>query len=176
MHKNFLHLVHQQLAKFRPFHNENIQITGSLFLEEKQAVIFFVKEIEQTALALSQQHDEDYANVYAKKLFQQFEALNKAISSLNTASPKKTLPFHSHYRFPKNVHSLPPARRLTEYRKALRALNEKISWLIEQQYNANFSEKAPLANQIAETEYRKMNCLKAIEELEEQILIAGVKR
>ncbi|EPY99731.1 primosomal replication protein PriC, partial [Mannheimia haemolytica] len=64
-----------------------------------------------------------------------------------------------------------PNKRLQEYRKALRALNEKISWLVEQNLNTqNEATKQTLQNQITETEYRKMKCLKAIEDLEQELL------
>ncbi|VTR41853.1 Primosomal replication protein N'' [Actinobacillus pleuropneumoniae] len=59
---------------------------------------------------------------------------------------------------------------MNEYRKALRALNEKISWLLEKSYTAtNDAEKNTWQLQIEETEYRKMKCQKAIEELEEKL-------
>ena len=80
---------------------------------------------------------------------------------------KKVERFISPYRPPRNVHSLPKEKRLVEYRKALRALNEKICWLTEKQYQAenraNKEEVLLYQQQIQETEFRKIKCLIAIE-------------
>lgn len=46
-----------------------------------------------------------------------------------------------------------------------------MSWLVEKNYNED-SEilRQALQNQIVETEYRKMKCIKAIEDLEQELL------
>lgn len=126
-------------------------------------------KIIHTAQLLSQQTTEDYADFYATKLLRQFDALNHAVFMLEKADLSAREVFTTSFSFPKNIHALPPARRLNEYRKALRALNEKISWLLEKSYAANENEKIMWQQQVEETEYRKMKCQKAIEELEEKL-------
>nr|WP_269318008.1 primosomal replication protein PriC [[Haemophilus] ducreyi] len=71
------------------------------------------------------------------------------------------------------MQALPPVKRLAEYKKALRALNEKISWLIKMSYT-NGNEN--IQQQMQETEFRKQKCLKAIDELEEEILILRLNK
>ncbi|WP_150539699.1 primosomal replication protein PriC [Actinobacillus vicugnae] len=166
MMSNFPILVEKQLDMFLPFYEYEVIISEHIFTVQKQKVSFFVQEILHTATILSLQSSEDYANVYATRLFHQIEALKKAIQPLKQEN--NALLFQSAFHFPKNIHSLAPTRRLYEYRKALRALNEKISWLVEKGYNAKEAEKTRLERQIQETEFRRMKCLKAIEDLEEQ--------
>lgn len=168
MIKNFPTLVQKQLDTFLPFYDYEVIISENIFSISKQKVSFFVQEITQTANELNKQYSEDYANAYAAKLFHQYEALAQAVKTLKLTQSNDTLLFQSSFQFPKNIHSLAPTRRLNEYRKALRALNEKISWLVEKRYNASEADKVLLERQIQETEYRKMKCLKAIEDLEEQ--------
>lgn len=168
MMRNFPTLVQKQLDTFLPFYEHEVIISENIFSTPKQKVSFFVQEIIQTANKLNKQSSEDYANAYAAKLFQQYEALNQAIQVIKSKQRNEASLFQSSFRFPKNIHVLTPIRRLNEYRKALRALNEKISWLVEKSYNASEADKALLERQIQETEYRKMKCLKAIEDLEEQ--------
>ncbi|WGE49360.1 primosomal replication protein [Actinobacillus equuli subsp. equuli] len=169
MIRYFPALVQKQLDIFLPFDEHEVIISENIFSTQKQKVSFFVQEIMQTANKLNKQNSEDYANAYAAKLFHQYEALTQAVKILKlTNGNNETLLFQSSFQFPKNIHSLAPTRRLNEYRKALRALNEKISWLVEKRYNASETEKVLFERQIKETEYRKMKCLKAIEDLEEQ--------
>lgn len=167
----FYPLIKQQLERFIPFSEQEVTVSNKFFSQKTQKVAFFVQEIEQTALLLSQQESDEYAYVYAERLFSQFESLENAMTSLKREKTSvKKEKFHSPFRFPRNIHTLSPHRRLIEYRKVLRALNEKISWLVEKNYFASEQEKSSLQAQIAETEYRKQKCLKAIEDLEEKVL------
>lgn len=168
MIRDFPTLVQKQLEIFLPFYAYEVVISEKIFSVQKQKISYFVQEILQTANELNRQSSEDYVNAYAARLFQQCEALTQAIKPLKLKQSDEPLLFQSTFRFPKNIHYLAPTRRLNEYRKALRALNEKISWLVEQYYNVSDAEKFLLKKQIEETEYRKMKCLKAIEDLEEQ--------
>ena len=99
-------------------------------------------------------------------MLEQVDALQKAVKSIQKKS--KLAAFSSNYRFPKNVHTLPVEKRLIEYRKALRILNDKISWLLDKQCHApNDAERTHYQQQIQETEFRRKKCLAAIERLEE---------
>ncbi|WGE36646.1 primosomal replication protein [Actinobacillus genomosp. 1] len=168
MFSNFSQLIQQKLEIFSPFTEKEVIVKENIFFKKQQKVSNFMQEITYTARLLAQQTSEDYADFYATKLLQQFDALNQAVLILKkSASPSKV--FVPSFSFPKNIHTLPPARRLNEYRKALRALNEKISWLLEKSYAANENEKIMWQQQVEETEYRKMKCLKAIEDLEEKL-------
>lgn len=168
MFSNFSQLIQQKLEIFSPFTEKEVIVKENIFSKKQQKVSNFMQEITYTARLLAQQTSEDYADFYATKLLQQFDALNQAVLILKkSASPSKV--FVPSFSFPKNIHTLPPARRLNEYRKALRALNEKISWLLEKSYAANENEKIMWQQQVEETEYRKMKCLKAIEDLEEKL-------
>lgn len=157
----------QHLAFFTPFLAQKAVVFDSCFTKKEQAVADFVAEIKHTAQQLSQQTDGAHAEIYAEKLLRQFDALKRAVGQLK---PAKQAVFHSSYHFPRNIHSLPPTKRLHEYRRVLRALNEKLSWLIEQNLRTEaFEQKKQLENSIQETEYRKMKCLAAIEKLEEEL-------
>lgn len=165
--KNFSQHIEQLLKKFEPFLTQQAVVSGGYFTKEGALVSQFVEEIKQSVHLLQQQNQPEYAEIYAEKLLRQFDALNKAVAVLSKEKPRETA-FRSAYHFPKNVHALSPEKRLIEYRKALRALNDKISWLVEKQLNASHhDEYQQLKYQIDETEYRKMRCLAAIEELEE---------
>ena len=99
-------------------------------------------------------------------MLEQVDALQKAVKSIQKKS--KLAAFSSNYRFPRNVHALPVEKRLIEYRKALRILNDKIIWLLDKQYHApNDAERTHYQQQIQETEFRRKKCLTAIEILEE---------
>lgn len=164
--KDFLQNFEAFLSSFTPHMDRQAVIFGEFFTQKEGKVAEFVAEIRATALQLNQQEDAEHTEVLADKLLKQFDALQKAINRLPKKQEKAV--FHSAYRFPRNVHSMPPEKRLNEYRKALRALNDKVSWLLEQQYKTdNEAEKITYQQQIQETEYRKMKCLAAIEELEE---------
>ena len=166
----FYPLIKQQLERFIHFSEQEVTVSNTFFSQKTQKVAFFVQEIKQTALLLSQQESDEYADIYAERLFRQFESLENATASLREKTSVKKEKFHSPFRFPPNIHTLSPHKRLIEYRKVLRALNEKISWLVEKNYFASEQEKSSLQEQIAETEYRKQKCLKAIEDLEEKVL------
>lgn len=166
---NFTQAIQQQCVIFRPFLEKDIEISATLFRLSKGKVKDFLAELEQTSQFVSQQSQPDYVEFYAQRLVQQFDLLKKAVDKLQIQQ-KTTLPsFKSNYRFAKNLKNLPACQKREEYQKALRALNEKISWLIEQSYQAgSSSQKAAIEAQIQETEYRKQKCLLAIEEIEYQ--------
>lgn len=164
----FIHQIKQYLESVQSLSKEEIEINSSYFSKRKGAVSFFLSEIERTAETLINQHEITYIEYYSDQLIKQFDALNKAVSKIH--HKKKTVQFHSSFQFSANVHHLSPTKRLQEYRKALRALNEKISWLMEQNYNEEDEMMSQaLQNQITETEYRKSKCLKAIEDLEQEL-------
>lgn len=164
--KGFWHNIECFLAVFTPYLDKQAVVLGEFFTKKEGFVAEFVAELRTTALLLNQQNEAEYAEVLADKLLKQFDALQKAVKRLPKKQEKGR--FQSVYQFSRNVHTLPPIKRLNEYRKALRALNDKISWLLEQQYKAEKeAEKLAYQQQIQETEYRKMKCLAAIEELEE---------
>lgn len=162
----FIEKIEQNLNELTPFGEEKTVVFGYFFTKNEEKVAFFLDEIRQTAQLLAQQTRVEYAEIYAKKLLDQIDALQKAVNKLKKT--KNVERFYSSYSFAKNVHSLPPDKKLPEYRKALRAFNEKISWLFDKQYQAkNESEALYYLQKIEETEFRKMRCLQAIEDLEE---------
>lgn len=164
----FIAQVQQNLMAFSAFLDKKIVLNSPYFSQNSGLVSHFVAEIEQTVDALIAQNDDLYLEYYCDKLIKQFDSLNKAIENIPKA--KKNVQFHSSFQFSANVHRLSPTERLQEYRKALRALNEKISWLMEQNYNEeNAALQRALQDQITETEYRKMKCQKAIEDLEQEL-------
>ncbi|WGE92000.1 primosomal replication protein PriC [Actinobacillus genomosp. 1] len=169
MFSNFSQLIQQKLEIFSPFTEKEVIVKGNIFSKKQQKVSDFVQEITDTAQLLAQQTNEDYADFYATKLLRQFDSLNQAVLILKKSDSSSKEVFVPSFSFSKNIHALPSARRLNEYRKALRALNEKISWLLEKSYAANENEKIMWQQQVEETEYRKMKCLKAIEDLEEKL-------
>lgn len=163
---HFIEQIDQLLQPFLPYAEQQIRVRRLCFSRPEQTVGQFVNEIRQTLQQLNQAQNPHYAEIYAQKLLEQFDALHIQLPKLK--QPKPT--FNSSYHFSGNIHRLPPAKRLVEYRQALRLLNEKISWLLEQQYQTQFdSENTDFSQLIAETEYRKQKCLNAIEELEESL-------
>lgn len=166
---NFIAQLKQQLNHFSADLQREIHIESDHFIITQGSVARFIEEIEQTAALLASQTDSNYSEYYAQRLIQQFDTLKQAVEK-QKKSAKTPLSYRSSYRFPKNVHHLPIEKRLVEYKKALRALNEKLAWLSEQSFLATSSERANYVRQIEETEYRKQKCLAAIEELEQQAL------
>lgn len=165
----FLAQVKQNLTELASFSEQKITINSSFFTKQSGLVSFFISEIEKTAEQLLNQKDIEYSEFYAEKLIRQFDALNRAVKKIQ--EQKKRLQFNSSFQFSPKIHSLSPHKRLQEYRKALRALNEKISWLMEKNYNEeNETLKQNLQTQIVETEYRKKKCIQAIEDLEQELL------
>ncbi|MDG6882701.1 Primosomal replication protein N'' [Phocoenobacter uteri] len=165
--------IHQKLAIFSPYLTQEITIYADCFSQHTQTVQAFVNEIEQTATILTKINQDDVVEFYADKLILQFRTLQKSVEFLKN-KPKYTENarpvFQSSYRFPKNIHTLRPAKRLEEYRKALRLLNDKISWIIEQRYKSQTNEdKTYWQIQLQETEYRKQRCVDAIEKTEEDL-------
>lgn len=164
--QTFIQKIEQTLAEFTPFEGKQAVISGHFFSKSEDKIAFFIEEIRQTALLLQQQNQVEYAEIYAKKLLDQIDALQKAVNKLKKTNNVER--FYSSYSFAQNVHSLPPDKKLPEYRKALRAFNEKISWLFDKQFQAkNEAEALYYQQKIEETEFRKMRCLKAIEDLAE---------
>lgn len=158
--------IRSYLAQFQPYHSQRVVITQPYFSKAEQSVGEFVGELAQTMRQLEGESNPAYAEIYAKKLLDQFNALQQQLPKLQQPSVQ----FQSSYSFSPKIHRLPPAKRLAEYRKALRALNEKISWLSEQLYQTEQAEQqAILHSQLAETEFRKQKCLIAIETLEEEL-------
>lgn len=157
---HFLPSFQKQLTQFEPYLQQKIVIRSAYFSTSHQTVAQFVAEIQQTATLLAHQQNSEYAEFYVDRLLKQFNRLQSAVSVLQKPN---SATFYSSFSFAKNVHSLPPNKRLQEYRKALRALNEKMSWLIEQQLNAEGERRLQLQKQIEDTEYRKRKCLEAIE-------------
>lgn len=164
----FIAQIKANLAEFQPLSHLRITINSDCFSMKEAQINAFITEIEQTAEALVSQQEVLHSEYYADRLLKQFDILTQAINKQTESN--KEAKFHSSFQFSPRVHQLPPEKRLAEYRKALRALNEKISWLIEQNYaTEDESRKTLLQNQIAETEHRKMNCLQAIEDLEQEL-------
>lgn len=157
--------LQQKLATFLPYATQTISLSSPVFQLANATVHDFLNEIQETATQLNAQKESEYSEYYAQKLVRQFDALQQAVEKAQKNA--NTLPqFKSAYRFPKNLHHLPAEKRLPEYRKALRALNEKLAWLSEQIYVVDDEQKPLLVAQIQETEYRKLKCLQAIELLE----------
>lgn len=163
---NFTQRILEKCTIFAPYLTHKVQISSVLFQRSEGQVADFLQEIEKTCQLVTEQSQPLYTAFYAKRLVEQFDLLNKVVKNLQNAKNTKMPSFKSNYRFAKNLAYLPACKKREEYHKALRALNEKISWLIEQ---AQQSQTAELKNhfeaQIAETEYRKQKCLIAIEEL-----------
>lgn len=165
----FISRIKQNLSELHSFSALHISPNSAIFSQQTGLVSHFIEEIETTTAQLLSQTEVSYSEFYADKLLKQFDALYKAIEKCQAPKDKKA--FISTYQFSPNIHRLPPNKRLPAYRQALRALNEKLSWLVEQNLNeTDEAIKQSLQNQIAETEYRKMKCLKAIEDLEQELL------
>lgn len=161
----FLDQLNRHIEAFLPYSSIKITIKSHYFKRAEQPVSGFIQEIQETATLLEQSSAE-HAEIYAKKLLEQYETLKIAVTRI----PKQKPVFKASVSLSPHIHRLPPEKRLVEYRKALRALNEKISWLTEQQLQTQLAnEQRNLADQLAETEYRKQKCLAAIEELEEKL-------
>lgn len=162
--KNFTQLIQSQLIQFSPVSQEKVIISHRSFTLTQAKVSDFVQEILDTCVEIEKQTQSENVAVYSQKLVEQFDCLTKAVQKLDQQKISSSS-FSSNYRFPKNIHFLPREKRIIEYQKALRALNEKISWLLEQSYRCSPEEKANYLKSIEETEYRKQKCLLAIEEL-----------
>lgn len=161
----FTQALQQKLAFFSENSAAQVEILSDFFTIQRGCVGDFLAEIRQSGELLSRQTGEQHAEYYAERLIKQVELLQQAVQK-QQKSAKTQAVFSSSYRFPRNIHNLPPERRLVEYKKALRALNEKLAWLSEQCCLAEGEEKGRYIALLGETEYRKMKCLKAIEELE----------
>lgn len=160
--------ITEQCEIFSPFSESVIKLESPFFRIKTGKVSDYVAEITNTISMLKGQTDTEYTDVYAQRLLNQFETLHKATKTLQLKKIEHAV-FHSTFQFPKNIHYLPSEKRLIEYRKALRALNEKISWLMEQAYTATPEVKEKLQQHVLETEYRKAKCVAAIEDLEEKL-------
>lgn len=161
----FYSALQKKLHTLSEFNHLEIQLESPIFMRKKGTVAQFIQEITQTGAKLTQQTDSQYAEVYAQKLVQQFDLLQKAVKR-QRKQHHRPASFQNNYRFPRNIHNLPVEKRLQEYRKALRLLNEKLTWLMEQAQGTSLAQRQVYVAQIHETEYRKMKCLQAIDELE----------
>ncbi|QIM63262.1 hypothetical protein A1D29_08215 [Pasteurellaceae bacterium Orientalotternb1] len=163
---NFTQKILEKCAIFTPYLTHKVQISSILFQRSEGQVADFLQEIEKTSQLVTAQSQPLYTEFYAKRLVEQFDLLKKVVKRLQDAEKNQMPRFKSNYRFAKNLAYLPACKKREEYHKALRALNEKISWLIEQTQQSQTAElKNHFEAQIAETEYRKQKCVMAIEEL-----------
>ncbi|MDO4698377.1 MAG: primosomal replication protein PriC [Pasteurellaceae bacterium] len=168
---SFTQALNAKLAIFSPYLNHSITVSSTLFCLSQGKVADFVAEIERTGELAAQQQDSLHVEFYSQRVVQQFDYLKKAIDKLEQTQ-KQTTPvvYRTSYRFAKSPHNLPPCKRLKEYQKALRALNDKLSWLIEQNYaTQDPNHQRHFQLQIQETEYRKQKCLAAIHTLEDMM-------
>lgn len=164
----FTEKIQRQLMPFLTFSVQKIAISQPCFSLHQGNVEQFIQEILVTCQQIEAQTDSQLLAFQTQRLVEQFDCLQKAIETQITHKQSiKT--FRSNYRFPKNIHRLPYEKRLEEYQKALRALNEKISWLIEQSQQASDVDRRYYLAQIEETEYRKKKCVDAIEDLSMKI-------
>lgn len=162
---SFLAKIEQNLSQFSQFEAEQAVVFGTFFTKNEAKISFFIDEIRQTATLLSQQTQLEYAEIYSKRLLDQIDALQKAVKKIKQQN--KTERFYPTQRFSRNIHSLPEHKRMIEYHRALRALNEKISWLLDKQFQARNEMEAEYYQQkIQETEFRKQRCLEAIENID----------
>lgn len=165
---DFISQLDRQFHQFSAVLSVPVDISHPCFTFQHGTVEQFLDEMQQTARHLSTEQHAEYAAYYAEKLVQQFDALKQAVDKAQK-SAKMPTQFRSSYRFSKNIHRLSPEKRLVEYKKALRALNEKLAWLSEQSYLAPQTAREQYISLIAETEYRKQRCLAEIEALEAEV-------
>lgn len=164
MMTNFTKSILAQCVRFSPFSDQTVELPPSIFSRTKGTVAEFVAEIQHTCVVIEQEKALDYLAFYTDRLVKQFDSLKRAVDALHRSSQTSYRPT---YQFARNVHQLPVEARLREYYKALRMLNEKLSWLMEQNYACIHPEqKQRYLFQIQETEYRKQKCLEAIQALE----------
>lgn len=162
---NFVQALKEKCELFTPFLQQNIEISSDVFSLSKGCVADFVAEIEKNCEQLTKQSQPIYAEFYSQRLIRQFDLLRKQVFLLRRESTNQRPIFKPNQSFTKNLANLPAYKRREEYQKALRALNDKISWLIEQSHNSiNIDQKRFFEGKIQETEYRKMKCIQAIEE------------
>lgn len=157
----FTQTIQQKLAQFTPFLQQRLTLSHHCFKLTQGQVADFVKEMMDTCAEIEKQTQQESLLFYSQRLVEQFDCLNNAIGKLN----QQEKAYISSYHFPANIHTLPKEKRVIEYQKALRALNEKISWLIEKSYQCSDEQKVFYINLIQETEYRRQKCLHAIEQL-----------
>lgn len=162
--QNFTYLLAEKLQPLSAFNELHIEANHKLFKLQKGKVAQFIQEIQQTGEVLNAQTNSYYADFYAQRLIQQFNLLKKLITQHSQTTNKPPV-FQSNYRFPKNIHNLSPEKRLLEYQKALRLLNEKLTWLMSQAQISDDEQRQYYITQITETEYRKQKCLRAIDKL-----------
>ncbi|MCT8639913.1 primosomal replication protein [Glaesserella parasuis] len=158
---NFTDTIIIKLNDFSPILSLQISIYSHCFKLTHGSVKEFIQEILETCSHIEQSTSPEITEVYTQRLIEQYDALQK---SIHLKDKKSDSPIFSQYKFTKSIHTLSKKQKLHEYYKALRALNEKLSWLIEQNYH--YPEyRHMLSIKIQETENRKQKCLKAIEEL-----------
>lgn len=164
----FLTTLQHQLAQFSPYLTQEITLYSPFFQRSRGSVQQFIDEILLTAHHLTTQSQQDYSDYYADHLIKQFSTLKRHLDRLVQQRNSTSAPYFTH-TFPQNVHYLPPKKRLVEYQKALRALNEKLVWLTQQCYQAEKEKKIYFQRMIEETEQRKQKCLWAIQKTEEEM-------
>lgn len=165
--QHFQQRIAQKCEIFRPLFHCAIHIQSPLFSIKQGKVQDFVEEIKQTSRLIEQNQtsSETYLNFYTQRLIQQFDLLKKTTDKLQLAQQMPSN-FKSGYKFAKNLNKLNAEQRLEEYQKILRALNEKLSWLVEQCYACQDGlKKQQLQLAIQETEYRKQKCVVEIQKL-----------
>lgn len=162
---DFLSQLNQQLSRFSAYSSLTLRLNNEVFPRQAGTVAQFIADIQQTAVKVTSQQHPTYSAYYAEKLVRQFDVLKRALD-LHTQNPPTANRFQSSYRFSPNIHHLPDNKRLIEYKKALRALNEKLAWLSEQSYLAPVESRQDYIFLIAETEQRKQRCIAQIELLE----------
>ncbi|WP_301098439.1 primosomal replication protein PriC [Otariodibacter sp.] len=165
----FIQSIEKQCSIFEHLLSYEITISSNSFTKNKGYVKDFVDEIKLTARFTIQKKSQEHIEYYVQKLISQFIELKEAtdklllLSQTNMVLPK----FISNYQFNKKFSNLSSTQKLQEYHKALRALNEKLSWLIEQIYLCSDNKQKKIYQEkIYETEYRKQKCINAINALE----------
>lgn len=164
---NFTKAILAKCAIFSSDLEKQVEISSNVFLLSKGTVSAFLNEIKQTCKQIEQHQNSSYLSFYTERLVKQFDYLKQAVDRLNRSASRTVPQYRSSYRFSRNLNRLPNHLKLEEFHKALRALNEKLSWLMEQNYQCHDEQmKQQYLKVIAETEYRKQKCLAAINELE----------
>ena len=164
---HFNQTIQRQCQIFTPFLDKKIEISSDVFIISKGKISDFVQEIKQTGELAIQQDNPFYVEYYTQRLIQQFDTLKNSIEKYQKREKEIFSRFKTRYQFAKNINKLPASKQPEEYRKILRALNEKLSWLIELSHQiTDEQQKQSVQEQIKETEYRLRKCSEKISELE----------
>ncbi|MGX3067723.1 primosomal replication protein PriC [Ursidibacter arcticus] len=167
---NFTVAIQKQCQIFSPFLDKKVEISSDVFILSQGKVCDFVQEIMQTCELISQQNMAFYVEFYTQRLVQQFDTLKNVVDK-HCQTEEIFIPrFKSKYRFAKNMNKLPAEKQLEEYQKILRALNDKLSWLVELGHQTRDEQrKDAIHTQIQETEYRRKKCIEKIRDIEDTI-------